>query len=197
MSHRKLIIGFDGVPHGSLSVVDGELHAEGPEPHALWHHAEAAAHALAHAGDESQMNPDGILDHLAEKLKGRAHAHWDKDADAAADYSPAVEKGLNFRHHKPHPYQASIEWNEDAHPREESAHDGKRPGEFAPKEEGKKSGPSLDDLHAEFERLRDDRSLTVADARTAFKQFESLSRADLSELATRAGYPSLVGEPKG
>lgn len=75
---RKLIIGFDGEPHGSLSVVNGQLHAEGPEPHALWRHAESAAHALVEAGDESQCTPDGVLEHLAKTLQGRAHAHWEK-----------------------------------------------------------------------------------------------------------------------
>lgn len=86
---RKLIIGFDGKPHGSLSVVNGELHAEGPEPHALWHHAESAATALAHAGDETAMTPEGVLDHLAKTLQGRAHAHWEGEHpnDKRADWT--------------------------------------------------------------------------------------------------------------
>lgn len=37
---------------------------------------------------------------------------------------------------KPAPGQKSFNWDEDSHPRENSHHDGKRPGEFAPKESG-------------------------------------------------------------
>ncbi len=37
---------------------------------------------------------------------------------------------------KPAPGQKSFNWDEEAHPRENSHHDGKRPGEFAPKESG-------------------------------------------------------------
>jgi hypothetical protein len=132
---RKLILGFDGKPHGSLSVVDGELHAEGPEPHAVWHHAECAAHALARSGDASKLTPDGILDHLAANLRGRAHAHWEPDdddrrADWTKVYGAKMEKGFDA----------------DDHPREKAAHDGKKPGEFAPNGNGKRDKTDPRDL---------------------------------------------------
>lgn len=76
---RKLVIGFDGKPHGTLCVVNGKLHAEGPNVEAVRHHAKAGAEAMIH--DNPSLNETGaaddILDYLAKNLQGRTHAHWE------------------------------------------------------------------------------------------------------------------------
>jgi hypothetical protein len=78
---RRLIIGFDGRPHGSLSVRGGKLHADGPNRDAVLHHAEAALHSLAYRPDADRLTADDVLDYLAESLQGRTHAHWEDNRD--------------------------------------------------------------------------------------------------------------------
>lgn len=73
---------------------------------------------------------------LLSRLRPKRQPLFDADGEAAA-----VEKGLNRRKWKPHPNQAAIAWDEEDHPRESTAHDGKRPGEFAPKSEEQEPAP--------------------------------------------------------
>ncbi len=76
---KRLVIGFDGKPHGHLFVKDGKVCGDGPNKDALKHHLEAALHVLVHSGDESKLTPEGVLAHMAESLQGRTHAHWEDD----------------------------------------------------------------------------------------------------------------------
>lgn len=77
---KNLIIGFDGEPHGSLSVVNGKFHAEGPRPEACLHHARSAMMEMLHRDPSlnDTMTPEHVLHHLAANLRGRAHAHWEE-----------------------------------------------------------------------------------------------------------------------
>lgn len=79
---KKLVIGFDGEPHGTLCVVNGKFHAEGPRPEACLHHAQSAMMEMLHRDPSlnDTMEPEHVLDHLAANLRGRAHAHWEGEA---------------------------------------------------------------------------------------------------------------------
>lgn len=74
---KKLIIGFDGTPHGSLCAINGRLHIEGKNPDAVAHHVEAAIHSLMHRNQD--VTAESVLDHLSRTLQGRTHAQWESD----------------------------------------------------------------------------------------------------------------------
>jgi hypothetical protein len=56
---------------------------------------------------------------------------------ASGDYWLEVER---FGRYKPMKGQGSFNWDEEQHPRESEEHDGKRPGEFAPKKQAEAAG---------------------------------------------------------
>jgi len=81
---KRLHIGFDGEPHGSIALIDGKLHLDGPNQDALTHHIEAAGRCIARKHGFAALTPAAILKHLADTLQGRTHAHWQDDEAAAA-----------------------------------------------------------------------------------------------------------------
>jgi hypothetical protein len=75
---KRLVIGFDTEPHGTLSIRNGKLHAEGPNVEAVKHHAHAAAMHFAET-DPSSLTPENILARLADTLQSRTWARWEDD----------------------------------------------------------------------------------------------------------------------
>ncbi len=86
---RKLVIGFDGVPHGSVSVRDGKFVFAGANPDAVRHHAQCAADTLLYSHPAPTfLKPEHVLDHLAKTLQGRTHAHWEEDGEESEPHAP-------------------------------------------------------------------------------------------------------------
>lgn len=82
-------------------------------------------------------NPKDFTEGVHEAIQSGYEVEWtDKDGtkapfSATGDYWLEVER---FGRVKPMKGQGSFNWDEEQHPRETEEHDGKLPGEFAPKE---------------------------------------------------------------
>jgi len=119
---------------------------------------------------------------------------------------------------KPAPGQKSFNWDEEAHPRENSHHDGKRPGEFAPKESGHTSdtkpeqeseesaekpegNPDKRTYSAKGNEIYDEHGVRHAAFRTAEKAADAAERwnregkpnSTPAAKAVEAKFPSLAG----
>lgn len=125
-------------------------------------------------------------------------------------------KARNLR--KPAPGQKSFNWDEDSHPREKDHHDGKRPGEFAPKESGHTSdakqeqeteesaekpegNPDKRTYSAKGNEIYDEHGVRHAAFRTAEKAADAAERwnregkpnSTPAAKAVEAKFPSLAG----
>lgn len=92
--------------------------------------------------DHGWQNALGIGEDHYRNERGYEVEWTDKDGtkapfSASGDYWLEVER---FGRVKPMKGQGSFNWDEEQHPRETEEHDGKRPGEFAPKEQAEAAG---------------------------------------------------------
>jgi hypothetical protein len=92
-----------------------------------------------HLYDRTSPTP-GLVGRVAAMLGSK----WKAFRGQAGYAGPAVQKAFDSRgkfkaSSKPNPDQHAL-WSEEDHPRETEAHDGKKPGEFAPKDEAKPAG---------------------------------------------------------
>jgi phage gp29-like protein len=89
------------------------------------------------------QNAIGVSDKHLDNWHGYEIEWTDKDGTKApfaadGDVWHTIER---FGRYKPMQGQGSFDWNEEDHPREQEAHDGKRPGEFAKKEKSTEPNP--------------------------------------------------------
>lgn len=120
-----------GEGHRLSSIVHkqvGSRMLSGP-PSVKSHRSAANNHELVaseHEKASSSSNGDEQKLHVASAYLHRKAAQLHRSAESSLTTSEFARK--------PAPGQTAFNWDEDSHPRESAEHDGKRPGEFAPKE---------------------------------------------------------------
>lgn len=109
----------------------------------------AGYHAASFANGQETVifHPSHIesIQHVGGLASAKKHRQQMIDSDANQSFSRSIlDVGpVEFARVKPARNQSAFNWDESAHPREASVHDGKRPGEFAPSQ-GVASQQSVD-----------------------------------------------------